>query len=295
MFRNLRLYRLHSPWPDTEESLSNQLGNAPFEPCAPYAERSMGFEPPVAQASSLARRIAGADLIRLRTQTRILPPAAVNEALDERLEAFRSRTQREPSAREKRDLKDEIHAELKPRALLKSIRTWGFYLRSEKLIGIDTTSEKDAERFLEQLRIAFGSLQVTPLEFADPLSKLLTRVFLGRGTPGFVSGRECRMVDPSTGTAVVNWLGIDLADPSIHKHVRDGLKIDRLGLEYDNVLSCVVGQDAVIRKLKFAGADVLEDEAVDDPLMNRDAEFALLTGTVKKLVGALKKQLGGYK
>ena len=56
-----------------------------------------------------------------------------------------------------------------------------------------------------------------------------------------------------------------------------------------------MGQDAVIRKLKFTGADVLEDEAVDDPLMNRDAEFVLLTGTVKKLVGALKKQLGGYK
>lgn len=294
MFRNLRLYRLHSDWPDSEEALSQKLYNVEFKPCGPYAERSMGFEPPAGEGDvSLARRVGGADLFRLRTQTRLLPNAAISEALDERIEQFRSRTQRDPSRKEKRDLKDEVHAELKPRALLKSDRTWGFYLRSEKLLGLDTTSETEAERCLEEIRSALGSLQVTPLAFKEPVSRLLTQVFLGGGSASFVAGRECRMVDPSTGVASVTWLNIDLGEPSVQKHVRDGLKIDRLGVEFDSVLSCVIGQDAVIRKLKLEGAET-DDDPEDDPLANLDAQFVVITGLVKRLVTALKKELGGY-
>ncbi len=294
MFRNLRLYRLHGDWPDSEDALSQKLYNVEFKPCGAYAERSMGFEAPVEESPMLARRVAGADLFRLRTQSRLLPAAAVREALEERIEQFKARAQREPSRKEKRDLKDEVHAELKPRALTKSDRTWGFYLRSEKLIALETASEPEAERYLEQLRAALGSLQVTPLAFKEPVSKLLTQVFLGRGPTAFLAGTECRMVDPATGKASVSWLGIELGEPSVQKHVRDGMKIDRLGVEFDSVASCVIGQDAVIRKLKLDGADVEEDETEDDPIANLDAEFVLISGLVKRLTTALKKELGGY-
>lgn len=295
MFRNLRLYRLHSEWPADEEELSAKLHNVEFKPCGAYAERSMGWETPTGEGSSaLSRRVAGADLFRLRTQSRLLPTAAIKEALEERIEDFRTRTQRDPGRKEKRDLKDEVEAELRPRALLKSDRTWGFYLRSEKLVGVDTASEVQAERFLESLRGALGSLQVTPLAFKEPVSKLLNQIFLGGGPTNFAAGQECRMIDPSAGTASVNWLGIDLGDPSVQKHVKDGLKLERLGIEFDGVISCVVGQDCVIRKLKFGGEDVIEDEADEDPLANLDADFVLCTGMVKRLVTGLKKQLGGY-
>jgi len=295
MFRNLRLYRLHSDWPESEDSLSQKLHNVEFRPCGAYAERSMGFEAPAGDGDlALARRVGGADLFRLRTQTRLLPNAAIREALEERVEQFRRRARREPTRKEKRDLKDEVHAELKPRALLKSDRTWGFYLRSERLIGLDTTSEVEAERYLEQLRAALGSLQVTPLSFKEPISGLLRKVFLGGGPTSFHAGRECRMVDPSTGAASVSWLNIDLGEPSVQKHVRDGLKIDRLGVEFDGVLSCVIGQDAALRKLKLEGADVEDDDPEDDPVANLDAEFVVITGMVKRLATALKKELGGY-
>jgi recombination associated protein RdgC len=295
MFRNLRLYRLHSDWPQQEDDLSQKLYNVEFKPCGAYAERSMGWEAPAADHSeSLARRLAGADLFRLRTQSRVLPAAAVNEALEERIEEFRQRSQRDPSRKEKRDLKEEVESQLRPRALVKSDRTWGFCLHSEKLIAVDTASEPEAERFLEALRGALGSLQVTPLAFKEPVSRLLNQIFLGGGPTSFRSGDECRMVDPSTGKSSVNWLGIDLGDPSVQKHVRDGLKIDRLGVEFDSVVTCVIGQDAVIRKFKLVGASVDDDEVDDDPLANLDAEFTVVTGMVKRLLGALKKQLGGY-
>ena len=111
-FRNARLYRIFSQWPSSEEALSEVLENAAFKPCGAYTERSGGFEPPVNGAGDLlVRRVSGADLLQLRIQTRVLPPAAVQEALAVRIDAFKNRTQTEPNRSEKRDLKDEVYSE----------------------------------------------------------------------------------------------------------------------------------------------------------------------------------------
>ena len=48
-FRNVRLYRIFSQWPSSEEALSEVLENAAFKPCGAYTERSGGFEPPFAR------------------------------------------------------------------------------------------------------------------------------------------------------------------------------------------------------------------------------------------------------
>ncbi len=297
MFRNLRLYRVTGDWPASEEALSSQLMNLPFKPCGAFTERSAGWEAPVAELPDrLARRVAGADLFRLRSQSRLLPAAAVNEALEERVAEFTDRMGRAPGRKEKRDLKDEIHAELMPKALLKSDRIWGMFIQSERVLAVDTASETQADRFTEALRSAFGSLPMTPIEFKEPIAKLLTNVFLGQGPTSFLSGRECRMLDPATGSSSVSWLDIDLSDASVQKHVRDGLKLDRLAVSFDEVASLVLDQDCVIRKLKLIGMDRVEDgDAMDeDPIGIQDAEFVLTSGVLTRLLGALKKQLGGY-
>lgn len=294
MFRNLRLYRLHSPWPEGEAALSEQLEQAAFRPCGPFTERSSGWEPPAGDDHpGLCRRVAGADLMRLRSQVRLLPAAALNEALEERVADFRGRTRRDPSRREKRELREEVHAELMPRALVKSERVRGFCLPAEQLIGIDTAAAASAERFLDRLRDALGSLQVTPLAFRTPVAELLNRVFLGSGPPVFRPGRECRMQDPAAGAAVVSWLDIDVTDDDVRRHVRNGLKLTRLGIVFDELATCVIDQDGVIRKLRLQGLDEVEDRE-EEALARLDAELALLTGVTRRLVDALKKALGGY-
>jgi recombination associated protein RdgC len=284
---------LHSAWPDAEAALSEQLEQAAFKPCGSFTERSSGWEPPAGgDADPLCRRVGGADLMRLRSQVRLLPAAAVNETLEERVVEFRRRAQRAPSRKEKRELKDGVHAELMPRALLKSERVKGFCLIAEKLIGIDTASETQAERFLDKLRDGLGSLQVTPLQFKQPVAQLINRVFLGNGPPAFRAGRECRMQDPAAGAAIVSWLDIDLTDDDVRRHVRNGLKLTRLGVVFDDLATCVIDQDGVIRKLRLQGMNEAED-AEEDPLARLDAEFVLLTGVIRRLVKALGKSLGG--
>jgi len=295
MFRSVRFYRLSGDWPESEQELSERLALSAFHPCGAYAEQSSGWEAPAGDAApGLARRVVGADLLRLRHQTRLLPAAAIADALEIRVEEYRARTQEEPSRREIRRLKQQVRDELLPKALLKSERTQGLVLGGDGLIAVDTLSAPRAERFLDHLRAPLGSLDAAPLEFDRPFGELLTRIFLGDAPRGFILGRECRMHDPADTKATVRCSDMDLADPTVRKHVKDGMRLTHLGVEFGNVLGCVLDHNGGIGKLKLLGADAAKDDADDDdPLAKLDAEVALLAGTLRELVAALAQALGG--
>ena len=294
-FRNARLYRIFSQWPGTEEALSEVLGNAAFKPCGAYSERSGGFEPPVTGAGDLlARRVSGADLLQLRMQTRVLPPAAVQEALAVRIDAFKQRTQTEPNRSEKRDLKDEVYSELLPQALLRSDRLQAVMLPADGILVVGSASESAADYFMDALKRAMVSFQYAPVAFKRPADELMKRLFMGSPSERFRMGRECRMRDPSDTRASVNWLDFDLSDSTIRRHVTDGLKVDRLGLIFDQVCGLVIDQDLVLRKVRLLGQDDRDQVPDEDPLAKHDAEFVIVAGAFKSLVDGLSTELGGF-
>jgi len=294
MFKNARFYRLTGPWPETETALSEALSGARFEPCGPLTEKTSGWEPPSADPSgSFSRRVAGADLLQLRSQNRLLPAAAINEALETRLEEFRERMAQEPGRREKRRLKDQTRDELLPKALLRSERTKGCLFIAENIFAIDAGTPAKAERFLEYLRAPLGSVDPVPLAFKASMGNLLTRIFLGDPPGGISLGRECRMQDPVDNRASVRWADMDLADASIRKHVRDGMKLSHLGIQYGSVMSCVLDEHGALSKIKFLGMDAKDETEDEDPLARFDAEFVVLTGTLRELLKTLTEALGG--
>jgi recombination associated protein RdgC len=294
MFKSVRFYRLTGTWPDSEQAVSAALAAAGFTPCGPLTEKTSGWEAPSADPTgAFSRRVAGADLLQLRSQSRLLPAAAINEALETRLDEYRERMEQEPSRREKRRIKEQTRDDLLPKALLRSERTKGFFLVSERIFGIDAGTPTKAERFLEYLRAPLGSVDAVPLTYNRSMSELLKRIFLGDAPSGVTLGRECRMQDPSDNRASVRWVDMDLTDASIRKHVKDGMQLSHLGIEFGGVMSCVIDEHGGLGKLRFAGMDAPEDAEIEDPLARFDAEFVLLTGTVRQLLAVLEKALGG--
>jgi recombination associated protein RdgC len=294
MFRNVRYYRLDGVWPDNEEALSTCLEQAGFEPCGPLTERSSGWVAVDPDTSDLlSRRVNGADLIRLRSQSRVLPAAVINEELEARIEEFRSRMQEAPTPREKRRLKAEARDELMPKAMLKSDRIWGYVDLKEKVLGIDTALDSVAERFLRRLQASIDGVNIRPLQFMLPVEELLTGVFFDDAPKQFSLGRECRMQDLADAGSIVRWTDFDLSDKTIRDHVANGMRLTHLAIVYDNVMSCVLNENGVISKIRFLGMDD-DVENHKDPLARQDAEFVLITGTLRNLLGDLKKQLGGF-
>jgi len=294
MFRNLRFYRVTSPWPDSEEKLSEILSTNAFTPCGSFAERSGGWEAIGNNDDApLSLRLNGADLFQLRTQSRVLPVAAINEALEDRLAEFRSRMESEPTRSEVRRLKEETRDKLLPTALVKSERNRVCFIQSESLLVIDVGTVTKAEWVIDQLRACFDEFYCTPLTFNNSPSDLLTGIFMGDSPLGFSLGRECRMQDVKDMKSVVTWRDFELSDNSIRQHVVEGMRLTHLGVGFDEVMTCVIDQEAVISKVKFIEGEVV-DQWGEDPLAKMDADFVLLTGAVRRLVEDLKKLLGGY-
>jgi len=294
MFRNIRFYRLDGTWPESEEALSTSLEQAGFEPCGPLTERSSGWvviDPDT--SDSLARRVNGADLIRLRSQSRVLPTAVINEELEARIEDYRKRMQEAPTPREKRRLKAEARDELMPKAMLKSDRIWGYIDLKEKVLGIDTALESVAERFLRRMQASLDGINIRPLQFMKPVDELLSGIFFEDAPRQFSLGRECRMQDLGDAASKVRWTDFDLSDKSIRDHVANGMRLTHLSFVYDNVMNFVMDENGVLTKLKFVGMDD-DNEGHTDPLARQDAEFILITATLRNLLGDLKENLGGF-
>jgi recombination associated protein RdgC len=294
MFKNVRFFSFTGAWPGSETELSEALSSVGFTPCGPLTEITSGFEAPVDDGlGRLCRRVGGADLLQLRSQSRLLPAAAVNEALELRIDEYRERMGEPPGRREKRRLKAETRDNLLPKALLRSERTPGFFLQSEHILGIDAATPAKIERFLEMLKLALGRLDVDGLEYQRPFSELLKRIFLDTPPPGIALGRECRMQDPADSRSSVRWTDMDLTDTRIRRHVRDGMKLTQLGIEFNGVMTAVLDENGGLGKLRLLGADAKEVADEEDALTRFDAEFVLLTGVLRQFLGVVSQALGG--
>lgn len=275
--------------------MSETLAAHPFSPCGAYSERSAGWEAPVEyDGAPLCRRVNGCDLLQLRTQSRVLPVAAIKEAMEGKIADYRQRMVQEPPRSELRRLREETKEELLPKALLRSERTRACFIPQESLLAVDVGTDAKADWFIDQLRTCFGEFVCTPLTFNQAPGALLKRIFLGETPAGFTLGRECRMQDVSDTKSIATWRGFELSDASIRRHVAEGMNLTHLGVEFEQMLSCVIGQDGVISKFKFAEGDAVDTPDSEDPVGRLDADFVLLAGAVQRLVVTLKKLLGGY-
>ena len=200
----------------------------------------------------------------------------------------------EPPRSELRRLREEPKDELLPKALLKSERSRACFIHSESLLAIDVGTDSKAEWFIDQLRTCFGEFTCIPLDYNNSPGELLKRIFLGENLLGFSLGRECRMQDISDVRSIASWREFELTDQSIRRHVVDGMNLTHLGVGFDEVLTCVISQEGIISKLKFVEGDAVDTPDYEDPLERLDTDFVLLSGTVQRLIGSLKKLLGGY-
>jgi len=297
MFRNARFYSIKGDWPASENDLSAALSKAGFSPCGPLTEKSsgwVGIDPTDEDNGLLARRLNGAELLKLRTQSRVLPPAVVNEVLQERVEEYRSRMDESPGRREKRRLKAETREQLLPKALLKSDRACGYVDLASNILTVDAALDSAAERFVIHLRLVLDTLDIKPLKYKHPASDLLTGIFLGDAPAPFSLGRACVMQDAKDASSTVRWNDFDLTDKSIRSHVADGMHLTHLEIVYDNILKCTLDEHGVLRKMKFLGVDDDEEIPENEELGRMDAEFVLLSGTLRHLQKDLEKRLGGY-
>lgn len=294
-FRNLSFFRFPVPQRKAFEKLDEALAEARLKPVGPLQAFSRGFVSPFGRDEQvLSHRIGQAIWLTLGGEDRLLPAAVVNDELGRKLAAIEGKEGRKLGGRARKRLKEDLVHELLPKAFVKPMRLNASLDLQHGLVAVDTSSRKAAEGFVGELRHALGSFPALPLNAGVSARAVLTGWIAGEQMPdGLALGDECELKDPADGGAVVKCQRQDLLGEEIRQHLDAGKQVSRLALTLDDHLSFVLGEDLVLRKLKFldGAVDSLESGERDSLAAELDARFVLFSGELSRLFAVLEKAL----
>ena len=289
-FRNLTLFRF--PTSLDLSDLEQQLGECALKPVGPLELSSRGFVPPFGHhGEALSHAIDDATWVTQGGEDKLLPGAVVNDLLQKKLAAIEQKEGRKPGGRTRKRIKDELITELLPRAFVRPVRTDALIDRELGVIAIDTSSRKNAESVVSEVRNALGSFPALPLNAEVAPRAILTGWIAGDPLPeGLSLGDECELRDPTDSGAVVKVQRMELQGEEIGKHLEAGKQVARLALVLDDHVSFVLGEDLVVRKFKLleGAVDQLESTDREDVAAELDARFALMAGEFKRLLAVLE-------
>ena len=296
-FRNLSLFRF-SPVVGADLSrLGEALADHRLRAVGPMELATRGFVPPIGgqESAPLVRTTGHCTLFTIGGQDKLLPAAVVNDELQRKVQQIAHDQGRRVGGRERKLLRDDLLTELLLRAFARSSRLSRYADMENGWLVRDTASRKAAENAVTQIRQALGSFPAVP-PAPERGTRILLTDWLANGTlPAKLAlGDECELRDPAT-PAGSRWKGrnVDLDSDEVKEHLRSGKQVFALGLVFDERISFVLGEDLVIRKLKFL--DVVVDELADstyDATAEPDASFALMTLELERLLHKLAEWFG---
>lgn len=275
--------------------LEEALSECRLKPIGSLELSSRGFVSPFGRGEdALVGSVGQSHWITVGGEDRLLPPAVVNELLARRLADIEEKEGRQPSARTRKRLKADILLELIPKAFPVPFRADAYLDLSRGILAVDSSSSRKAHGIVSDLRRAMGSFPALPLNAELAPRSILTAWLGGEPLPeGLSLGDECELKDAMDGGAVVKVQNEDLGGEEVRKHLEAGKQCTRLALRLEDHLAFVLGEDLVIRKLRFLdGAfDELENTEREDQRAELDARFALMSGEVGRLFDVLEKAL----
>jgi len=292
-FRNLTLFRFPASMDFSQ--LDTLLAEVPLKPVGPLELSSRGFVSPFGRNDTeLSHRLGDAIWVTVGGEDKLLPSAVVNDLLGKKLAAIEQKEGRRPGGRTRKRIKEDLVHELLPRAFVRPMRSDAMLDLEHGFIAVDSASRKSAEAVVSEIRSAMGSFPAMPLNAEVAPRSILTGWIAGEDLPvGLALGEECELKDAMDGGAVVKCQNQELQSEEIAKHLEAGKQVTRLALTLDDHLSFVLGEDLVIRKLKFldGAIDQLENTENQDVRAELDARFALMSGEVRRLFVVLEKAL----
>jgi recombination associated protein RdgC len=292
-FRNLTFFRF--PASLNVDDLDAGLAECALKPVGALELSSRGFISPFGRGEeALSHRLGDALWLAAGSEDKILPGSVVNDMLQKKLAEIEEKEGRRLGGRARKRLKEDLVHELLPRAFVKPGRTDALIDLANGFIAVDTSSRKSGEAVVSDVRQALGSFPALPLNAEVAPRSILTGWIAGDPLPAGLSlGDECELRDPVDHGAIVKCQHQELQCDEIAKHLEAGKQVTRLALTLDDHLGFVLGEDLIVRKLKFldGAVDQLESTERDDLRAELDARFALFSAEVRRLFLTLEPVL----
>jgi recombination associated protein RdgC len=296
-FKNLQIYRLTEPFTLTPEALHEALQQRPARECGKLEPETLGWAPPLGrQGQLLTHASGGCIMICAQRNEKVMPAAVVREQLAQKVEMIEEKEQRKVGRKEKLDLRDQLMVDLLPKAFTKSALTYAYIDTKGGWLLVDAASAKRAEALTTLLRDTLGTLPLVPLETNQSPGTIMTGWLLGKiPTREFQIMDQCELREPGEEGGIVRCRRQSLTGSEIQAHLDAGKQVVQLGLEWDQRIAFVLGEDLALKRLKFL--DIIQDEAADteaeDAAARFDVDFSLMSLELGRLLPKLVDTFGG--
>jgi recombination associated protein RdgC len=296
-FKNVRAYRLTTPFDLSAEQLADQLAPRAFAPCGKTQPLSVGWVPALGdETEALVHGANGRLLVKLKREEKLLPATVVREQLEEKVALIEEEQARKVYRKERLTLKDEIVQDCLPRAFSRSSAVYAYIDVRANWIFVDAASAARAEELLNLLRECIGSFPVLLPQVNNAPAATMTGWLAHSSIPDdFVLGEECELRELGEEGGVVRCRGVDLLSEEVEAHLNAGKQVARLSLAWQERLSLVLAEDLCLRRLKFAEELMKENEDIPeaDNAARLDADFALMSEAITSLQDRLITLFGG--
>jgi recombination associated protein RdgC len=295
-FKNLQLYRLTESFGLSAEQLHEKMLSNSTKPCQGLDTFTLGWDKPLGREGQLLTHVVNnCIMVCVRREERVLPSAVIRDILEEKVAEIEESEARSVRRKEKMQLKDEIMVDLLPRAFTRSSKTFAYIDVEKGWVIVDAVAAKKAEDLLTLMRDTLGSFKVKPFEVKQSPSAILTDWLKRRPAGGFELENECELRDTLEDGGIVRLRRHGLNGSEIDAHLDAGKIVTKLAVSWEEKLSCILADDASIKRLKFL--DVIQEEAghaeTDSAVEQFDVNFSLMSLELRKFVQRLVEIYGG--
>ena len=291
------MYRIASGWPGAVGKLEDALQDARFVECGAQQEKSVGWiEPRGQEHGALVEVVGGQWMLKLMIEVKVIPASVVNRKVQDQLDHIEASTGRKPGKKERRDISDDARLALLPVAFTKqsSVQVW-VDPKAGALVT-DAGSQAKADEVMTWLIKAVDGLVVQLISTqTSPAAAMALWLSTKEGPPDFSVDRECELKAADESRAIVRYTRHALDTDEVCQHIALGKMPTRLALTWSNRVSFVLTENLQLKKVAFLetvfeGASSAPGDAEDDGF---DADVAIATGELRKLIPDLLEALGG--
>ena len=288
------VYRLGPAWSLSLEQLEAALQPAQFVECSLSQEKAVGWIPPRGQENgALVESVGGQWLLKLMLESKVVPSSVINRKTKERVAEIEAAIGRKPGRKEMKEIKEDARLALLPMAFTKQGSVLVWIDAAARLLMIDAGSQGRADEVMTCLAKSVDGLGAVLVQTAISPAAAMSDWLLSQEPPaGFSVDRECELKAGDDSKAVVRYSRHALDIEEVQQHITNGKLPTRLALTWESRVSFVLTEGLQIKKLAFVEG-VFQDDASASKDDRFDADAAIATGEIRRLIPDLLEALGG--
>jgi recombination associated protein RdgC len=295
-FKNLKVFSLSPSWGISVDALQAALEKQAFQGGNSQSMQSLGWISPC-EDDRLVHALNDQYLLTLRAEKKLLPTTVVNQVARAKALEIEEQQGYKPGRRQMKEIKEQVADELRPRAfsVYRDTRVW--MDTANRWLAVDAASSTKSDEILGVLAQTLDPFPAAPLHVEHSPASMMTRWLVDDEPPaGFTVDQYTELRSTGESRAAVRYVHQSIELDDVRRHVQAGKQCTRLAMTWADRVSFVLTDALDVKRV--TPLDVLTESAsgtTGDPREQFDADFALMTGELSRLLADLVEALGGRK